>query len=74
MLEMMTSLDLPERRDLRTVLYPRVYLPDLRNGRVGRRKRRQRRVSVVDGWARRGDRREERWRKSGGSATHLMTI
>ena len=52
MLEMMTSLDLPERRDLRTVLYPRVYLPDLRNGRVGRRRRRQRRVPAVDGWAR----------------------
>ena len=26
---MITSLDFPERRDLSTVLYPRVYLPDL---------------------------------------------
>jgi hypothetical protein len=29
LLEMITSLDFPERRDLSTVLYPRVYLPDL---------------------------------------------
>ena len=28
-MEMITSLDFPERRDLSTVLYPRVYLPDL---------------------------------------------
>lgn len=29
MLLMMISLLFPERRDFRTVLYPRVYLPDL---------------------------------------------
>ena len=29
MVEMSTSVDCPERRDVSTVVYPRVYLPDL---------------------------------------------
>ena len=49
---MMTSLDLPERSDLRVVLYPSWYLPDLirEEGEVGRA------VSTASGASRGGNR------------------
>ena len=51
-MEMMTSLDLPERSDLRVVLYPSWYLPDLirDEGEVGRA------VSAASGASRGGNR------------------
>jgi hypothetical protein len=76
-LEMITSLDFPERRDLSTVLYPRVYLPDLSLGRSEREGRGQHARSRAP-FERRCGRRARSPEASGagksGTRAHLMTI